>query len=220
MTVAPASFPKVSADRRAMLAKVHLAAKELGLDEAARRDVIQRMTGHRSSVDLNDAQLGAVIAEFKRLGWTVKPRAPTAAPAAPARPGKPKPANHPVALKARAMWISLHHLGVVRSASESALEAFAKRQLGVDRLAWADQSQGYRLIEALKKMAERAGWSQDLTLVKPERHVWSLKARLVQRQCELLGLPPVRMHDATDADLDRLAREMGPQVRALREAEA
>jgi len=206
----------VSSDRRAMLAKVHLAAKELGLDEDARRDVIQRMTGHRSSAELNEAQLGAVIGEFKRLGWTAKPRA--AAPAA--RPGKPRPANHPVALKARAMWISLHHLGVVRSPGEPALEAFAKRQLGVDRLAWADQSQGYRLIEALKKMAERAGWSQDLSMVAPERHVWSLKARLVQRQAPILGLPAVRMHDATEADLDRMAREMGPKVRAMREAEA
>lgn len=210
-----AACKPVSSDRRAMLAKIHLGAKDLGLDEDARRDLIQRMTGHRSSAELNDAQLGAVIAEFKRLGWTAKPRV-AAAPKA----GKPKPANHPVALKARAMWISLHHLGVVRSAGEPALEAFAKRQLGVDRLAWADQSQGYRLIEALKQMAERAGWSQDLTLVKPQRHVWSLKARLVQRQAELLGQPPVRIHDASDADLDRLAREMGPRVRALKEAEA
>ncbi|HVY35592.1 MAG TPA: phage protein GemA/Gp16 family protein, partial [Caulobacteraceae bacterium] len=62
--------------------------------------------------------------------------------------------------------------------SEHALEAFAKRQLGVDAMQWADQSMGYRLIEALKAMAERAGWSQDLTGVHPALHVQVLKARL------------------------------------------
>lgn len=204
----------VSADRRAMLAKVHLAAKDLALDEDARRDVLERVTGRRSSADCSDAQLDAVIAEFKRLGW--KPKVAGGAEPAQRRAGRPPAASHPVALKARAMWISLWNLGVVRNGAESGLEAFAKRQLGVDRLQWADQAQGFRLIEALKAMAERAGWSQDLTLVKPERHVWSLKARLVQRQAEILGRPPLKLHDATEAQLDQLAKAMGVEIRALK----
>jgi hypothetical protein len=65
-----------------------------------------------------------------------------------------------MARKARALWISLYHLGAVRSRDEKALEAFAKRQLGCERLVWADQSQGFRLIEALKAMADKHGWSQ------------------------------------------------------------
>lgn len=65
-----------------------------------------------------------------------------------------------MARKARALWISLYHLGVVRSPSEASLEAFAKRQLGCERLVWAQQSHAYRLIEALKDMAERNGWKQ------------------------------------------------------------
>ncbi|MFX8708345.1 regulatory protein GemA, partial [Acinetobacter baumannii] len=67
---------------------------------------------------------------------------------------------HPMARKARALWISLHKLGVVHNPSEQALEAFAKRQLGCEKLVWARQSDAYRLIEALKSMAERAGWRQ------------------------------------------------------------
>ena len=58
--------------------------------------------------------------------------------------------------------VSLHQLGVVRDPSEGALESFGRRQLGVDRLQWADEGQAYRLIEALKAMAERAGWKQDV----------------------------------------------------------
>lgn len=203
----------VSNDRRAMLAKVHMAAKELGLDEDARRDVLERVTGRRSSADCTDDQLDAVVGEFKRLGW--KPKPAGGVRNFIAKPGARKPATHPVALKARAMWISLWNLGVVRQSTEQALEAFAKRQLGVDRLQWADQSQGYRLIEALKAMAEREGWSQDLAAIKPERHLWVLKARLVQRQAELLGRRPFQIAGMDEAALDRLAKENGPIVRAL-----
>lgn len=202
---AAAARPLVAAHRRAMIAKVHLGAKDLGLDEDARRDVLQRVTGHRSSADCTDDQLDAVLAEFKRLGW--KSTTPG---------GKAGAAKHPVALKARAMWISLWNLGAIRNGSEKALEAFAARQLGVDRLQWADQAKGKSLLEALKKMAEREGWSQDLRLVRPDKHAWSLKARVVQRQAEILGREPMKLHEMTEAQLDRLAAELGPEVRKAR----
>ncbi|MDZ4370213.1 MAG: regulatory protein GemA [Phenylobacterium sp.] len=192
-----------SADRRAMLAKVHLAAKDLGLDDDARRDVIQRVTGHRSSADCTDAQLDQVIAEFRRLGFQAKPvRRPAS------------PASSPFHGKAKAMWASLYNLGAVRNGSDRALEAFGKRQLGVDSLRWADQSQGYRLVEALKAMAERAGWSQDLAGIAPAKQVLTLKRRLVQRQAELMGVAPFRLHDMTERELDRLAAENGKAIRA------
>lgn len=189
--------------RNAMLAKVHLAAKELGLDEDARRDVLQRVTGHRSAADLDDRQLDLALAEFKRLGWTPK--------TAGARPGA---ADSPMARKARAMWVSLWNLGVVRHGTEKALEAFAERQLKVAKLQWADQAQGYRLIEALKAMAERADWSQDVAGLKPERQAWSLKARLVQAQARLLGEPVVMMRGLTERDLDRMATDLGRRIRS------
>lgn len=138
--------------RRALLAKVHLASKALGMVDDDYRELLQRITGLRSAGDCDNHQLGAVIAEFERLGFKSTPRAAA----------RPAPANHPVARKARAMWISLHQLGAVEDPSERALEAFCKRQLGVDRLHWVDQSQGYRLIEALKAIAERSGWRQDV----------------------------------------------------------
>lgn len=205
-------FAPVPAARRSMLAKVHLAAKELGLDEDARRDVLERVTGRRSAGDCRDDQLDAVLAEFKRLGWKPKPGAKARTGTAPIA-GR-RPATHPVALKARAMWISLWNLGVVRSSTEASLEAFAKRQLRVDRLQWADQGQGYRLIEALKAMAERAGWSQDLILIKPERHVWTLKARLHNAQLRALGEPVAQLQGVTEAQLDKLIAAAGVRLRA------
>lgn len=199
-------------DRQALTAKIHIGAKELGLDEDTRRAVLKKITGHLSSKDCTDAQLIMVLAHYRSLGWSpagaAKPA--TAARKAP-RPAR-NPAKHPVAKKARALWISLHQLGAVRDPSERALEAFGKRQLGVDRLQWADQSQGHRLIEALKAMAERAGWAQDLTGIKPDRQVWTLKARLVNRQLEILGRPFLNSVGLVERDLDAKARELATEI--------
>jgi len=211
---AAARKPQVGADRRAMLAKVHLAAKELGLDEDARRDVLERVTGRRSSADCTDDQLDQVLAHFRGLGWKPKTGAAPRTGTAPV-PGR-TPATSPVARKARAMWLSLWNLGVVHSGSEASLEAFGKRQLGVDRLQWVNPAKVEPLFKALKAMAERAGWSQELSaLVKPERHAWTLKARLVQRQRELLGEKPLSIAGLDERALDRVAAEQGKLIRAM-----
>lgn len=214
MTAAARAF--VGADRRAMLAKVHLGAKELGLREDERRDVLERLTGHRSSADCTDAQLSAVLGHYKALGWTPTTAGSKGVQSRPSRASKPaqRRADHPAAKKARALWISLHQLGVVREAKESALEAFAARQLKVERLQWADAGQCFKLIEALKAMAERAGWSQDLAMVPADRQVWSLKARLVQAQARVLGQAVVTVAGLSEAQLDTMAKTLGEAIRA------
>lgn len=144
--------------RRAMLAKVHVAKKELGLDETAYGDVLFRETGHSSSANCSDAELVKLLDAFKRMGWQAKPKQPLA-----------RIADHKTARKARALWISLGHLGAIESTSEKSLEAFAKRQLGCDTMQWADQTMMFKLIEALKAMALREGWDStgnDLGVVK------------------------------------------------------
>ena len=157
---AAARFNPADSARRTMLAKVHIARKELRLQEPEYRAMLERITGHDSAGDCSVAQLGAVLDELKAKGWKptvfVNQDKQTRPRTAPGR----APADHPVARKARAMWISLHRLGVVRDSSDRALDAFARRQLGVDAMQWADQGLAYKLIEALKAMAERAGWSQ------------------------------------------------------------
>lgn len=160
MTAARAVTAGRSANR--LLAKVHVAKRELDMDDSAYRDVLERHggPGKRSAKDLTDAQLIKVLKEFEAKGF--KPRviggAGSARTSVP-RSGR-RAADHPVARKARALWISLHHLGVIENGSEQALEAYCKRQLKVDALQWADQAHAEPLIKGLKAMAERAGWSQ------------------------------------------------------------
>lgn len=219
---APAKFP-TDPKRRAMIAKVHIAKSQLGLTDDDYRAVLFRVSGHSSASQMSNAQLQDVIADFERRGFTAR-----------AKGGKPRPADHPMARKARAMWISLHHLGVVANPSEHALEAFATRQLGCDRLQWANQGQGFKLVEALKAMAERAGWSQAPDFrgqpVKPialkRRLVEAIVAHLkeaciipddwgvVRAAWDLCGIRLPGIQFAGTEELDLVAKGLGAKLRA------
>lgn len=142
----PARFDRANQFRRAMTAKIQIARKELAMDEDDYRQGLFDQTGKLSLTQCSDRDLDKVLTWLKSKGF--KPL-----------PGK-RAAAHPMARKARAMWISLYHLGVVHNSSEQALEAFACRQLKCERMAWARQSDAYQLIEALKAMAIRNGWLQ------------------------------------------------------------
>lgn len=145
----PAQFDRPAQHRRGLIAKIHVAKKQLRIAEDDYRQILLDETGRLSLTECDERGLEKVVGRLKRIGFHPAPM--------PSRKGV---ATHPMARKARALWISLHHLGVVKNPSEEALEAFAKRQLGCDRLVWAKQSDAFRLIEALKDMAARNGWPQ------------------------------------------------------------
>ncbi len=200
--------------RRAMIAK----KKQLALEEEDYRLILDRVTGKRSAGDMTAAQLDAALKEMGRLGW--QPSRPGGAPGQQNRP------TNPAAAKARAMLISLGLLGVIRNPTEAALNAFARRQIGVDRLSWADQSQVYKLIEALKAIANRNGWDQSTAgLADP---VWTLKLRLCEailKRLIHLGAVPAGTSLAvaaghsegavlalTERELEALAARLGDQL--------
>lgn len=171
-----AKFPP-DAQRRAMMAKIHLAEKTLRLSPDEFEAIKLKRGGASSCADMDNAALSSVLARLVELGFQPMPRS---------NKGKSRPADHAVARKARALWISLWNLGVTPSVSEAALENFAKRQMGCEKLQWADLSQGYKLIEALKKRAEEAGWSQDVGTSSGPHAARKLAVSLVHRQKEIL----------------------------------
>ncbi|MES2753135.1 MAG: regulatory protein GemA [Pseudomonadota bacterium] len=218
----PAQFDAASQHRRALLAKVHVAKKQLQLADDDYRAVIYRVTGNISAGACTEKQLAAVVEAFARQGFDAK-----------ARPAGPRPADHPAARKARALWISLYQLGAIENPSEQALEAFARRQLKVDRLQWADQALSYRLIEALKAIAARHGWNIDLAGVRPEAGPLVLKRRLVdailvklqnarlvpaawggrRTAFDLVGMTIASVLGATAEELEVLAKALGQKLR-------
>ncbi len=155
--------------KRGLIAKIKIAQKDLAIPDDDYRAILFEETQKRSCADMNFAELGKVLDRFKARGWPPTVRAAADLPSP--RPGgreaesrqRVRSADHPSAKKARALWISLAQLGVVRNPSEQALEAMARRQLGIEKLQWANGAHCYALIEALKGMAQRAGWNQQIT---------------------------------------------------------
>ena len=127
-------------DRRAMLAKVHLAKKQLGLDDDAYRDVLRRVTGFPSSKTLAISALDAVLTEFKRLGFQ-----PTQRPAS----------DKAWVRKIYALWAELAPL--LDNATDETLRAFVRRQTktsrapkGIDQPEWLTAEDATKVIQGLE----------------------------------------------------------------------
>lgn len=139
--------PAPASDNRARLIRlVHVARRDLRLDEETYRSVL-RAQGGESSAHMNAAQLQKAVDAMKAMGFKVasKGKAP-ASPAISTRSrrigGSAAPGGSVVlagdaeSRKARAMWLTLHAIGQVRDPSEAALLAYARRQTGVERMEW------------------------------------------------------------------------------------
>jgi len=178
-------------DRRKALSLIHIARKDLALDEDTYRALLHRVTGTVSGADCTDGQLMRVIDEFRRLGWQ--------AVAKPKRPGTMPRHDSPLAGKIRALWLSLFHLGEITDPSEKALVAFVRNTVQVEALAWLSPADADRVIDALKGWCKRVGFVQPdaarLRDINFGRRGASLpeaspghaaKITLVERQWELL----------------------------------
>lgn len=131
------------ARRRRKLAAIHCARRDLGLDDDAYRDLLERITSKRSAADLTDRQLDRVLAVLAKLGWAHKGQM---------RQGRTQQGRY-----MRALWAE-----VSRERTEASLQAMIRRQLG-----WGegvlvdpdllDAGDCNVVIEALKAMARRKG---------------------------------------------------------------
>lgn len=139
--------------RDATMAKIHIAKKELGLDDDAQRDIYERVTGKRSLKDMNVKQRMAVLDDFKSRGFKVKRSS--------------KPASGSVNYSAKkyvrlifALWASCAKLGEINNASHVALRAFVaneteKRGKRIDDPEFLTYDQASPIIETLKFMERR-----------------------------------------------------------------
>lgn len=139
-------------------AQIRAGCQQLGLDEEARRDLIERTVGKRSLGDCTDAQMRQVRDAVGKAN-----PAPGFRPGkrkGPARAGDRALASGEVQAKLRALWISGYHLGVVRSPEESALVAFVRRvtggrDRGIAALEWLSIDGGRKAVEAVKALLAR-----------------------------------------------------------------
>lgn len=129
--------------RRAELAKIHIAKKELGLDEDTYRDILWAVCRARSAAELDRAGRARLLNHFRYLGWT---------------PGisRAKSSGSAKDRKIWSLWYQLRDAGLIRYASARALRAEVRKLTGCDDLKFCTEAQKSHVIECLKKWLERA----------------------------------------------------------------
>lgn len=135
----------MAADRDRLIRVIHVARRELAMDDDTYRGILQRVGNAQSAKDLSVSNLQRVLDHMKACGFKVRPNR---------KPSRPL-AEDPESKKIRAMWLFMHELGVVRDPSERALAAYVKRISHVDALQWTNGDQTLAVIESLKSWAMR-----------------------------------------------------------------
>lgn len=137
--------PKATHQRQRLIRLIHVAKRDLAMDEETYRAALQRVGKKDSAAAMTIPELEKVLEHLKRSGFKVRSkRKPSRALALDAE-----------SRKIRALWLFLHELGAVKNPAEEALAAYVKRITGVDALQWLNGDQSETLIETLKKWAMR-----------------------------------------------------------------
>ena len=192
----------------AALKMIHVAKRELRMEDVDYRDLLMRRAGQATAKGLSDTQMQDVLTEMKRLGFK-----PTGGGAG---------MDGPYAGKLRALWLSAHNLGIARNPKDAALIAFVERQTGIGQVRWLRNAwDAERAIEALKKWITReAGvvWPSDGDPLKT-------KLAVINAQRRKLGAPEVTLELALGIDpdsvnlpdprksLDDIIAEQGERIR-------
>lgn len=144
-------------ERGRVIARIHIAKHQLGMDDAEYRTLLRAQTKKDSCGKMTLAELFAVEHYLKSvMGWKPKPpRSVGNKRSSPVSKGRPTD-------KLRALWISMHNDGFIKDASENAIEAWVKRMSarlneghGIEKVDWLDTATCSRLIEQLKRWQAR-----------------------------------------------------------------
>ncbi|QND45325.1 regulatory protein GemA (plasmid) [Rhizobium lusitanum] len=132
------------------VAAIHVAKKQLGLDDDAYRAKLSRITGKASLKDMTEAERLSVLTVFRNEGFR---------PAPARRPDGRQKLTGKYAKKLQALWIAAWNLGIARDRDDKAMLAFVKRQTGIDHTRFLiHQDDAAKAIEGLKGwLAREAG---------------------------------------------------------------
>lgn len=133
--------------RAPQLAKIHIAAAQLGMDEETRRTLYWNLTGKNSAAAMTDGERDQVIAALIAKGFVDKKR-PNGKAAFPGRP---------VDTGKVPMMRKLEALLADSGRQWEYARATAERMFKVERLEWLDHDQLHKLIAALQIDAKRRG---------------------------------------------------------------
>jgi phage gp16-like protein len=122
---------------RSELAKIHIAIKELGLDDATYRGMLWDRYHKESAVDLTSSQVADLLDIFHQKGW--------------------RPASFGQRGLIHVLWRRLAAAGAVEHPEEEAMAAFVEHATGKNDLRRLTVVEASRVIERLKRWLERVG---------------------------------------------------------------
>lgn len=99
-----------------LIGTIHIAKKQLGMDEDAYRGFLAGVTGKTSCAAMSSRELWRVVEALKKVGFT-----PTS--------GTKKESPSQMG-KIRALWLSAVNAGYLRERSEKAIDAYIQRITG------------------------------------------------------------------------------------------
>ncbi len=135
------------AKRGAELAKIHIAKKDLTLDDATYRAMLFEIGGKESAADLDQRGRRAVLEHLRQLGWQ------------PQVKGRKKPHNLNAGRSSRSEQLKkIEALLTVGKLPWGYADALALRICKVDRIEFVPSGELYKVITALRKQALRDGW--------------------------------------------------------------
>jgi len=133
---------------KANLAKIHIAKKELGLDDDLYRDILHTQFKKASSADLSDFQCVKLLQHFESLGWKQSE-------------GKPKKkANHgrkPHNMSKSDYLPKIEALLAEAGRSWAYADGMAKHMYKVDSIQFCQPEQLRGIVAALVKNAKKEG---------------------------------------------------------------
>ena len=125
-------------------AAIHVAKKQLNLDDDTYRAICLRVTGKHSSAAMSEGERLRLIDEFRRQGFKTTSK------------GGRKRLEGKFAGKLQALWIAGWNLGVFHNRADEALIKFVQGQTGLDDVRFVHHAFDARsAIEGLKKWIER-----------------------------------------------------------------
>ncbi|RLC25051.1 MAG: hypothetical protein DRH56_06050 [Deltaproteobacteria bacterium] len=127
---------RIDRQRRGLLAKVHIAVKDLCIDDGTYRDILRREFGVASAAALSNRELESLIRYFRGKGWE------------PKRAKDAKKPDRAGALRERAQGLAGE-----MDMSETRFRGLCRRICGTDRLEWCrDAAALKRLLAVMGKI--------------------------------------------------------------------
>ena len=143
-------------ERKNFMARIHIAKKELALDDDSYRSIISSVSpGKTSAKELTMKELAALIEAFKTKGWK------------PKRPARKKGIDTAATdFRAKRIWLikkiwgNLENAGVLNDPTQAGLEKYCTKYMLGDKLEWASSDELNSIVSALKGWERRVNMSQ------------------------------------------------------------